>query len=314
MHRGLHDHEKDRPFRPFRVLLGDLKQQVRSGSGKRTLRSRVMLRREADVLIDSQGPILDAILKWSHRACGRVKKEIHAIENEVNQNKEDCDDEDEDEEILSVTRRGSRDEKGEGKPRMLRRQFLFDTTSTEYLANIQRTYSRVFFFFSLLTSSLKHTGTMQVFGFEVIEADAYDRKKILQSSADSDGRIESGVGVADDDESDESRYFSKVELPRLIYCSTTAESINAVKSLVAAKSVDPSKCCVLVDEPDGVDALRDLVEKTGYRFEVICSAVIYDDLFRRVRGWARLGYTPKEIQSELDRKFAHIDAAIFYTE
>ena len=157
VHRGLHDHEKDRPFRPFRVLLGDLKQQVRSGSGKRTLRSRVMLRREADVLIDSQGPILDAILKWSHRACGRVKKEIHAIENEVNQNKEDCDDEDEDEEILSVTRRGSRDEKGEGKPRMLRRQFLFDTTSTEYLANIQRTYRRVFgFFFSLLTSSQTH--------------------------------------------------------------------------------------------------------------------------------------------------------------
>jgi len=288
VHRGLNDHEKDRPFRPFRVLLGDLKQQVRSGSGKRTLRSRVMLRREADVLVDSQGPILDAILKWSHRACGRVHKEIIAIENEIDQ-----EDEDEDEDSTSDKNNNNNTENDE-EPRALRRQFLFDTTSTEYLANIQR--------------------TMQVFGFEVIEADAYDRKKILQSSVDRDGRTESGVGVVDDDESDENRYLSEVELPRLIYCNTTAESINAVKSLVAAKSVDPSKCCVLIDEPDGVEALQDLVERTGYRFEVICSAIIYDDLLRRVRGWARLGHTPKEIQSELDRKFAHIDAAIFYTE
>lgn len=72
VHRGLSNHQKDRPFRPFRVLLGDLKQQVRSGSGQRTLRSRVMLRREADVLIDSQGPILNAILKWGNKACSRV--------------------------------------------------------------------------------------------------------------------------------------------------------------------------------------------------------------------------------------------------
>ncbi len=174
------------------------------------------------------------------------------------------------------------------------RQFLFDTTSREYLANIQR--------------------TMQVFGFEVIEADAYDRKRILQHNVENHGRVESGVGVVDDEESDENRFVNDVELPRLIYCNTTAESINAVKSLVAAKSIDPSKCCVLIDEPDGVEELQNIVKRTGHRFEVICSAIIYDDLLRRVRGWARLGHTPEEIQAELDRKFAHIDAAIFYTD
>lgn len=130
VHRGLRDHEKDRPFRPFRVLLGDLKQQVRSGSGKRTLRSRVVLRREADVLIDSQGPILDAILKWSHRACGRVNKEILTIENEVDLNKKEGEMQEEEDE------RDDRDAGGDS--RILRRQFLFDTTSTEYLTNIQR--------------------------------------------------------------------------------------------------------------------------------------------------------------------------------
>ena len=90
----------------------------------------VVLRREADVLIDSQGPILDAILKWSHRACGRVNKEILTIENEVDLNKKEGEMQEEEDE------RDDRDAGGDS--RILRRQFLFDTTSTEYLTNIQR--------------------------------------------------------------------------------------------------------------------------------------------------------------------------------
>lgn len=276
--RGLRGHsvesKRASSFRPFRVLLADLKQQVRSGSGKRTLRSRVTLRREADVLVDSQAPVLDAILSWCHRARSRQKKEIERKLSD----EEDDDDDDGDAEQESASR----------KPPS--RRLLFDTTSTEYLENIQK--------------------TMSVFGFDIIDADAYDRGELIKSEAD--GRSVSGVGVVEDDEGNE--LVLQVEPPRLIYCSTTSESINAVKSLVDAGQVDASKCCVLIDEPDGIEALQSLIEDTGHRFEVICSAIIYDDLLRQIRGWARVGHSAAEIQRELDVKFEHIDAAIFYAD
>ena len=36
---------------------------------------------------------------------------------------------------------------------------------------------------------------------------------------------------------------------------------------------------------------------------VVCSAVIFDDLLRLVRGWVRLGHSAEEIQAELDVRF-----------
>lgn len=41
-------------------------------------------------------------------------------------------------------------------------------------------------------------------------------------------------------------------------------------------------------------------------FEVISAPLIYDDLFRQVRQWTRLGFSPAQIQGELDTRFAHI--------
>mmetsp|Transcript_29873 Transcript_29873/g.41623 ORF Transcript_29873/g.41623 Transcript_29873/m.41623 type:complete len:159 (-) Transcript_29873:144-620(-) len=38
-------------------------------------------------------------------------------------------------------------------------------------------------------------------------------------------------------------------------------------------------------------------------FATICSAEIYDDLFRQVRIWTRMGYKPIEIQRELSARF-----------
>ena len=38
----------------------------------------------------------------------------------------------------------------------------------------------------------------------------------------------------------------------------------------------------------------------------ICSAFIYDDLFRQVRVWARMGYSAEDIQYELDVRFRDI--------
>ena len=39
---------------------------------------------------------------------------------------------------------------------------------------------------------------------------------------------------------------------------------------------------------------------------IICSSIIYDDLFRQVRLWARMGYTGTAIQKELDLRFQEI--------
>jgi hypothetical protein len=39
---------------------------------------------------------------------------------------------------------------------------------------------------------------------------------------------------------------------------------------------------------------------------IICSSTIYDDLFRQVRHWTRLGYNEKEIQRELDIRYQGI--------
>ena len=38
----------------------------------------------------------------------------------------------------------------------------------------------------------------------------------------------------------------------------------------------------------------------------ICTAVLYDDLLRQVRVWARLGHSPTEIQDELDSRFRRV--------
>eukprot|EP00939_MAST-03C_sp_MAST-3C-sp1_P001708 g1708.t1 len=268
-------HKREHYFRPFRVLLGDLKQVVRSGSGRQTLRNRVSLRREADVLIDSQAPVIDAILHWCRRACGRTQKEIQREVREQEEAKDEEGNSDvDDSTVVPIPNAG---------------QILFDTTSTEYLENVRSIF--------------------KVFGVDVLEAEVHDKRRHREKMT---GGARTGVGVVEDDEG--AVMSIDVELPRFIYCSTTAETVNAVKSLVEAGEVDPMRCCVLVDEPEGLDALQDLIRSSEFRFEVICSALIYDDLFRQVRGWARMGHSAKAIQAELDGRFEHIDAAMFYTD
>ena len=44
----------------------------------------------------------------------------------------------------------------------------------------------------------------------------------------------------------------------------------------------------------------------GAGVHIICTAVVYDDLLRQVRVWARLGHSPTEIQSELDERFSRV--------
>ena len=47
---------------------------------------------------------------------------------------------------------------------------------------------------------------------------------------------------------------------------------------------------------------------------VVCSAVVFDDLFRQVRLWVRMGYTAKEIQREIDERFRDVLDTLSYQE
>ena len=117
-----------------------------------------------------------------------------------------------------------------------------------------------------------------------------------------------------------------LQLPRLVYLSSTSETANAVQSLVRAGVADPSRCCAILDKHDGVHMLRALMSSQGpgkpathtHRraaaagerlrplVHVVDCSVIYDDLLRQVRVWARLGHSAQEIQAELDARFQPI--------
>ena len=44
----------------------------------------------------------------------------------------------------------------------------------------------------------------------------------------------------------------------------------------------------------------------GAGLQIICTSTIYDDLFRQVRMWARMGFTRAQIQKEIDLRFHEI--------
>eukprot|EP01134_Creolimax_fragrantissima_P003743 CFRG3743T1 len=94
-----------------------------------------------------------------------------------------------------------------------------------------------------------------------------------------------------------------IHLPRLVYYDATMQTVNATLALVEAKGVDPSKLCAVFDEYEGIDALMRLRSKTNFRFEPICTSVLYDDCFRMVRAYVKLGHSAEEIQEELDIRF-----------
>ena len=95
----------------------------------------------------------------------------------------------------------------------------------------------------------------------------------------------------------------EIDVPLLIYYPSTSETVNATFSLLENNEVDPSNLCVIVDQYWAVRELEKLKDEAG-DFMVICTAVIYDDLFRQVRQWGRMGFSGGEIQSGLDERYS----------
>ncbi|POM79391.1 Hypothetical protein PHPALM_2956 [Phytophthora palmivora] len=108
------------------------------------------------------------------------------------------------------------------------------------------------------------------------------------------------------DEAPAARRGKKPEkLPRLLYYPTTASTINAVHATLTSGDglSDPRRCCVLINQPFGLEHLEELAENAGEKFHPVCAAEIYDDYFRQVRIWTRMGYSAAVIQRELDQRF-----------
>ena len=70
-------------------------------------------------------------------------------------------------------------------------------------------------------------------------------------------------------------------------------------------SVEPNS---ISQEKQSAGQSLDLLAESwkGDRLHIICSSVIYDDLFRQVRQWAREGNSASAIQRELDLKFQDV--------
>jgi hypothetical protein len=86
--------------------------------------------------------------------------------------------------------------------------------------------------------------------------------------------------------------------------STTASTITHTLSLYQLGILNHvDGVCALVDKQQGYDQLS--AEKLE-GLSVVCSSIIHDDLFRSVRIWSRMGFSPNLIQEELDFRFARI--------
>jgi hypothetical protein len=123
------------------------------------------------------------------------------------------------------------------------------------------------------------------------------------------------------------------QLPRLVYHETTGGTVSAVLSLMRAGRLDPNRCMVLLDGYHGVELLREQLDSvtttttttamdhttgahpgpTSKQLYTICAAEIYDDLFRQVRVWARMGHDPQSIQQELDARFLELEQSLVAT-
>ncbi|KAI9096650.1 hypothetical protein DFS34DRAFT_650736 [Phlyctochytrium arcticum] len=102
---------------------------------------------------------------------------------------------------------------------------------------------------------------------------------------------------------------TSITLPRLIYYRRTGSTVNAFRAILDADPIDPGRVCVVIDTKEGLDTVQQLT-KRGYlsagQTTIVCSGEIYDSLFRQVRTWCRMGYTPKQIQEELDARNAYV--------
>jgi len=280
-------------FRTLKVYLGNALEVETSGGGHSyTLRHRVKFSKEVDVLIDSRAPILGEILKWCDRVTAGKKSVLSASGKKI---------------------------------------ILFQTSSRQYFLSLQLLLEDYGY-------ELHDPLDWHVLSELTSDGDATQSD---DNGIESKSRSLLGILNADDGQSPNAHTLQDISrltrLPRLIYHGKTAETVNAVQALVDAGGVDAASCCALLDKEDGTRFLesnldKDQIElvqrgdshqpeivessdeegatlsakKKAPGLHIICSSAIYDDLFRQVRQWTRMGYSAKDIQVELDGRYQAI--------
>ena len=317
-----------KPFRTFRVVLGNPRQVERTASRSRTLRERLDKMNQADVIVDSQAPVVGEVLRWCAQACGRRSSSIS------------------DSSAGSARRAGSEGSEGSsdktagsggdgsGSSCLPMQTIVFETDSPECFDALSRALQPFGY-------SVMDPAEAEALELSVHRAQPQPQPQPLQLPLQPARPAVKGAAKNGRDK-------HIVRLPRLVYCTTTAETINAVQSLIKPRQgrrglIDASRCCALLDRAESVDRLEDAHDEahnqhaelqaellhggqleggvagggsnaeasalpgvSGSGIHIICTAVLYDDLLRQVRVWARLGHSPAEIQNELDSRFRRV--------
>ena len=85
------------------------------------------------------------------------------------------------------------------------------------------------------------------------------------------------------------------DLPCCVYQNQTADTVNTIRSLILSGGVKPKMCCGLLDKASGMEDIEHLSRDLKNNISYVCSAKIYDDLFKFVRCEIRDGVSNKEI-------------------
>ncbi|TMW58562.1 hypothetical protein Poli38472_010121 [Pythium oligandrum] len=266
----------NRPFRSLCVFLGDSLQLCDTGGTSFvTLRERIHLKKEVDVLIDAKAPLLLAILKW----CSRFADKHRTI-------------------VLDATPLNYAPLQV-----LLERNGYTVLTPTEEIDWKPGNTSPP----PPVEAPISPGDLKSVASSKPVTASP---KPVTASSTVSatplTGAKNEKLTITAAKSPSETIKDKKEKLPRLIYYPTTAATINAVHSVLTAGLAAPRHCCVLINSPFGLSHLKEIAEYEEEDFYPICAAEIYDDYFRQVRIWTRMGHSAAAIQRELDQRFAPV--------
>lgn len=73
-----------------------------------------------------------------------------------------------------------------------------------------------------------------------------------------------------------------------------------MRSLLSLNLVSTRHCCALLDSQEGIEEISDLETELGVRVNFLCSALLYDSLFRFVRRQLLASVPYATIQQELE--------------
>ena len=288
-----------KPDKVVRVFLADTTQEVQTGGEHHLdLDEYIQQTQEADVVIDATAPLLERVLDW----C----ESVHPAENDEFETDEAL--------IAETTGWYGMVQPNATKPK---KTILFDTVNNEYYLVIAMLLSK--------------------YGYRIIDRGSIDSKKAYlyprliyrETSYDTISLLHALMtrGLADPTRccvmidssrtAQELKYIHEAyESKHLYKTSRKIQRENTALTNEQGEIQDSIQDSSLEDSVQ--DALQEAEKEEQEElmpgqlplgrtsFTTICRAVIYDDLLRQVRIWVRMGYTAKEIQGELDARFATI--------